>query len=91
MGQIQFIATSPEELANQISNKVEMRLEEFNRNFESKESKEYLSRIQVAEMLGCHISTVDNLCNDKTLTRYQIGGLVRLRKDEVENAIVKLK
>lgn len=92
--QIQFILTSPEELTNQISDVIKIQFEEFKKEFEpkeSKESKEYISRNDVAEKFSCHISTVDNLCDKGILTKYQVSGMVRLRAEEVENAIVKLK
>ncbi len=64
---------------------------ELQRGFNPKEEIEYMTRNEVAKFLHCNISTVHNLSVKKLLIKYQIGGKVLYRKDQVLNAIVKLK
>lgn len=91
MEQIQFISTTPQALANLIANAVKIQLEEFKEKLKPDDSIEYLSRQNVAKLLNCSIGTVHNLSVKKVIVKYQIGGKVMYRKDQVEQAIIKLK
>lgn len=92
MQQIQFISISPEQLQNAIIEGVKTQLEELKKFYQPKEPPKYVTRNYVAdEMLHCDISTVHNLTVRGVLTKYQIGGRVLFIRQEVEEAIVKLK
>ena len=91
MEQIQFISTSPEALANLISEAINLELQELRINLSAQKEPEYLSRKEVADLLHCSIGSVHNLTIKKVLTKYQIGGKVLYRKEEVLKAIIKLK
>ncbi len=90
--QIQFISTSPTALVNLIDESVKRQLDDLKKSFLPKEPTKYITRNYVAdEILHCDISTVHNLTVRGILTKYQIGGRVLYIREEVENAIIKLK
>ena len=91
MEQIQFISTSPQALTDLISDALKIQLEEFKKNFKPKDEPVYLTRIEVAKILRCNLSTVHNLSVKKILVKYSCGGKVFYRRDQVLQSIVKLK
>lgn len=92
MKSIQLIQITPEQLQNSILEGVKSQLQELQKNFQPKEPPKYITRQYVAdEMLHCDISTVHNLTVKGILTKYQIGGRVLFIRQEVEDAIIKLK
>jgi hypothetical protein len=92
MSTIQFINTSPNALVNLIDNAIEKRFQELQKTFQPKDPPKYVTRNYVAdEMLHCDISTVHNLTVRGVLTKYQCGARVLYVRQEVEEAIVKLK
>ena len=90
MSQIQFIQISPEQLQNQIIEGVKLQLQDLKKHFTPKEPTTYLTRQEVAELLSVDISTVHNLSVKGTLQKYQIGGRILYKREELERAIVKL-
>jgi excisionase family DNA binding protein len=88
---VQFIAVTPEQLQDAILEGVKSQLDDLKKGFQPKEPTIYLTRKNVAEMLSVDLSTVHNYTKRKILQAYQIGGRVFYKRDEVENAIVKLK
>ena len=92
MAQIQFFNVTPEQLQNAIIEGVNSQLKDFKKHLQPKEPTKFVTRNYVAkEMLHCNLSTVHNLTKKGVLVKYQIGGKVLYRRDEVENAIIKLK
>ncbi|UMB60262.1 helix-turn-helix domain-containing protein [Lutibacter sp. A80] len=92
MQTVQFISTTPSALVNLIDETVKKRLDEFKKFYQPKEPTKYVTRQYVAdEMLHCDISTVHNLTKKGILIKYQCGGRVLYKREEVENAIVKLE
>ena len=90
MQQIQFIQVTPEQLQNAIIEGVKTQLQDLKKHFQPKQPNEYLTRNEVAEMLKIDLSSVHNWTKRRILQSYQIGGRVYYKRDEVENAIVKL-
>ncbi|EIA09586.1 hypothetical protein HJ01_01004 [Flavobacterium frigoris PS1] len=90
MQTIQFIQTSPEQLENKISNRVEIQLQEFLKHFTPTQPKEYLSRQDVSKMFGVDISTVHNWCKSKRLNPLGIGSRVYFLRSEVEASLKPL-
>lgn len=80
----------PKEYQSDI-NFIKSELADLKKNFQPKEPNEYLTRNNVAKMLSVDLSTVHNYTKRKILQAYQIGGRVFYKRDEVQNAIVKLK
>jgi len=84
MQQIQFVATSPQELKKEIIVDVKVILDDFLKNFKPKLPNEYLTRAEVAKMLSCDISTVHNYSKRKILNPLGISGRVYFLRSEVE-------
>jgi hypothetical protein len=60
-------------------------------NYQPKEPKKYLTRIEVSKMLSVDISTVHNLTKRNVLEKYQIGGRCLYLRSQVEKSIVKIE
>lgn len=90
MQQIQFVATSPQELKKEIIVDVKVILEDFLKNFKPKLPNEYLTRAEVSKMLSVDISTVHNYCKRNILQPKGIGGRVYFLRSEVEASIKPL-
>ena len=90
MKQIQFIQVTPEQLQCAILEGVKRQLQELKENFQPKQPTEYLTRLQVSEMLQVDLSTVHNWSKRKILFPKQIGGRIYFKRSEVEKAIVEL-
>ena len=65
-------------------------LQELKNSFEPKTPCEYLTRIEVAEMLKCDISTVHNWTTKGKLIKYCIGNKSYYKRKEVESAIIAI-
>lgn len=91
MEQIQFVGTTPKQLQEMISADIKCQLEEMKKYLQPKEPTKYLTRNEVSEMLSVDLSTVHNLTVKGTLKKYQIGGRVLYKREEIEEAIVRLE
>mgnify|MGYP003866207273 CR=1 FL=1 len=91
MQQIQFVQVTPEQLQNAIIEGVKNQLNDLKKHFQPKEPNEYLTRLEVSQMLKIDLSSVHNWTKREILTSYQIGGRVYYKRKEIENAIVELK
>ncbi len=92
MKQIQLVGITPEENNAPIFAYIDKKIDDLKKNFQTKVPTQYITRQYVAEeMLHCDLSTVHNLTVKGILIKYQIGGRVLYIREEVENAIVKLK
>ena len=88
---VQFIQVTPQQLQDAIIDGVKTQLQDLKKHFQPKEPNEYLTRVEVAEMLKIDLSSVHNWTKKGILTSYQIGGRVYYKRLEIENAIVELK
>ncbi len=91
MQSIQLVGITPEQLQNAISKDFEKQLEELKKNFKPKIPDEYLTRLEVSQMLKIDLSSVHNWTKKGILKAYQISGRVYYKRKEVEDAIVELK
>jgi len=66
------------------------RLNQIEKNFQPKEPPEFLSRAEVAKMLGIDLSSVHNWTVKGKLLSYGIGGRVYYKRSEVEAALIPL-
>lgn len=80
----------PEETKLQIS-QISKELAELKTKFQPKEPTQYLTRSEVAKMLSVNLSTIHNYCKRNILQPYGIGSRVYFKRDEVDQALVKLK
>lgn len=90
MQTIQFVATTPQELQQQINEGVKIQLTEFLKHFAPIQPKEYLTRLDVAKMFSVDISTVHNWCKSKRLNPLGIGSRVYFLRTEVETSLKPL-
>jgi hypothetical protein len=90
MQSIQFVATTPQELQNQINDGVKTQLQDFLKHFAPIQPKEYLTRVEVSKMLSVDISTVHNWCKSKRLNPLGIGSRVYFLRSEVEGSLKPL-
>lgn len=79
----------PEEYQSDID-LIKSQLQELKKHFQPKTPNEYLTRVEIAEMLKIDLSSVHNWTKKGILTSYQIGGRVYYKRNEIETAIVKL-
>jgi predicted DNA-binding transcriptional regulator AlpA len=84
---IQFVQTSPEELKELITSNLKLQLQEFLELYQPQKPKEYLSRNEVAKMLGIDLSTLHNWNKKKILNPVCIGARVYYLRSEVEASI----
>ena len=90
MQAIQFVATTPQELQQQINEGVKIQLTEFLKHFAPIQPKEYLTRLDVAKMFSVDISTVHNWCKSKRLNPLGIGSRVYFLRSEIETSLKPL-
>ncbi|WP_396141490.1 helix-turn-helix domain-containing protein [Flavobacterium sp.] len=90
MEAIQFLATSPQDLKNEITADVKVVLDDFLKHFAPVQPKEYLTRSDVAKMFSVDISTVHNWCKSKRLNPLGIGSRVYFLRSEIEASLQPL-
>jgi hypothetical protein len=90
MSAIQFVATSPQDLRKEITTDVKVILDDFLKHFTPIQSKEYLTRSEVAKMFSVDISTVHNWCKTKRLNPLGIGHRVYFLRSEIESSLKPL-
>lgn len=90
MQTIQFVATSPQDLKNEITADVKVILEDFLKHFKPVEPAEYLTRQQVAKMFGVDLSTVHNWSKSGKLKPLGIGSRVYFLRTDIEACLVPL-
>jgi hypothetical protein len=88
--QIQFVATTPQQLQKEIANEVKAHLDEFLKNFIPQPQKEYLTRQDVAKMFSVDISTISNWQRTKKLNPLAISGRIYFLRSEVEASLTPL-
>ena len=87
MEAIQFIQITPEQLQAEILKGVQSQLDELKKHFTPKEPNEYLTRLEVAEMLNIDLSTLHNWNKKKILNPVCIGARVYYLRSEIEASI----
>ena len=87
---IQFVATTPQDLKNEITAYVKVILDKFLEHYKPVQPKEYLTRLEVAKMFSVDISTVHNWCKSKRLNPLSIGARVYFLRSEVEASLQPL-
>lgn len=89
---IQFIGVTPKQFKEDFLEETKSFITDLVQNLKTQETETYLTRKQVAELIGgiC-VGTVRNWSKEGILTEYAIGRLIRYKKSEVENAMIKLE
>ncbi|APY11310.1 hypothetical protein BWZ22_08675 [Seonamhaeicola sp. S2-3] len=97
MFQNKLTLLTPDELKSfikPINEKLELlqnQLKELKQQPQEQTPVKYLTRKEVGKMLSVNLATVHNMTVKGILKKYQIGGRVLYKLDEVENAIVELQ
>ena len=90
MDTILFSGTNSEEFKKDILEGVKKFLQDLLSQQKEKETSDYLTRQQVAEMLSIDLSTLHNWTKKGKISSYGIGNRVYYKRSEIENAFVKL-
>jgi hypothetical protein len=90
MSAIQFVATSPQDLKNEITADVKVVLDDFLKHFKPVQPAEYLTRQQVAKMFDVDLSTVHNWCKSGKLKPLGIGSRVYFLRADIEACLIPL-
>lgn len=69
---------------------IKSELKELKESFEPKTPTEYLTRIEVAKMLKCDLSTIHNWTVRGKLIKYCIGNRAYYKRAEVESALIEI-
>jgi hypothetical protein len=91
MKQIQFVATSPEDLKNEIIADVAVILDNFLKHFKPVQPNEYLTRQAVSRMFDVDISTINNWAKTGKLKPLGIGSRVYFLRSDIEASLIPLK
>ena len=91
MSTLQFIQTTPEQLLEAIIAGVKLQLETLKKDFKPQEPEEYLTRLEVAKLLKCDISTIHNWTTKGKLKPYGIGNRVYYKRVEIEQCLIPLR
>ena len=87
---VQFVATSPQDLKNEITADVKVILDEFLKHYKPIQPAEYLTRQQVAKMFDVDLSTVHNWCKSGKLKPLGIGSRVYFLRTDIEGSLMPL-
>jgi hypothetical protein len=90
MKTIQFVATSPQDLKNEITADVKVILNDFLINFKPIQPTDYLSRKKVADMFDVDLSTIHNWCKSGKLKPLQIGSRVYFLRSDIDKCLIPL-
>ena len=90
MAQIQFVATTPQDLKNEITADVKVILDNFLKHYKPVQPAEYLTRQQVAKMFDVDLSTVHNWCKSGKLKPLGIGSRVYFLRTDIEACLIPL-
>jgi excisionase family DNA binding protein len=85
------VGITPDALADLIDMRLNKRFNEVTKYLQPIEPTVYLTRQEVAKFLSVDLSKVYNMTVKGILQKYQISGRVLFKREEVENAIVKIK
>lgn len=88
---IQFIQTTPEQLAFLINESVKSQLENFKKSFQLPETDELMTRTQACEFLKIDSSTLWHWTNKGKVHSYGIANRRYYKKTELLNCLVPLK
>ncbi|RRT86449.1 helix-turn-helix domain-containing protein [Empedobacter falsenii] len=83
----EFFILTKEQLQEEIQNGLKTQLNEFAKNFQPKEPKEYLTRQEVVDMLQITFGTLNNWCKNGKLKPLGIGSRIYFLRTEVEQSL----
>lgn len=84
----QVFGITPEEFKESILVDVRAEIQSLAQNFQPIIPAEYLTRIEVAEILKVSLVTISDWNKKKILNPYRLGNLIRYKRSEIEQALV---
>ena len=89
MQSINFIQTTPTELANLVIDAVRQELKTFNRHVEnpSASTKELMTRKEVAKLFDVSLVTIHEWCKSDILKPYTGGNRTYFKRDEIMEVV----
>ena len=88
---IQFIATTPEQLRQDIKEDVKSQLDDLKSNFQPRQPEELLTRKEVAELFKINLSTLHHWTKKSKLKAYGISGRIYYKRSEIESSLIKIE
>lgn len=90
----QFRESTPNELAEMLAGHtqrlIRQELEAFKKDLQPEQPTEYVTRLEVAKLLGVSTVTIDSWTKKGRLTAYRIGNRIRYNRKEVEQSLIKI-
>lgn len=80
---------TPEQI-NNLFDGLKNQIKELKENFEPVKPTEFLTRLELAELLKCDLSTIHNWCKKGKINPYGIGNRVYFKRSEIESVIIPL-
>lgn len=90
MQAVQFIQITPEEFQESILNGVQEQISLLKAEFQPKESTEYLTRNEVAQLLKVDLSTVHNWTKKGKIKAYGLGNRVYYKRHELNQSLIPI-
>lgn len=90
MKQINFLQYTPQELKEVIENAITDSMATFHSKLQPKQSDEYLTRQEVADLFKVDLSTIHNWCKQGKLKPYGIGSRVYFLRVDIDNCLTPL-
>lgn len=87
---IQLLNVTPDEFKKSIVEEIKSELRNITFQNQNKESEEYLTRQELADIFKVTLPTISDWCKKGILKHYRLGNLVRFKKSEVEEALKKI-
>lgn len=87
---VQLIQITEEKLTETILEGVKKELEQFKKQFQPQQPTKWISRNDVAKMLGVSFTTLYSWNSKKILIAYSIGNRVYYKLDEVNRALTPI-
>ena len=87
---VQLIQITEEKLTSSIVESFKKEIEELKSQFQPQQPTEWISRNDVAKMLGVSHTTLYSWNRKKILIAYSIGNRVYYKHDEVNNALTPI-
>jgi excisionase family DNA binding protein len=86
----QLHCITPELLIAEISKEFKNEITRFKSEFQPKEPTEFLTRLEVANLLKIDLGTVHNWSKSGKLKRYGIGNRIYFKRSDIEQAMIQL-
>ena len=84
----QVYGVDPAEYKESIMNDVRAEFKSFAQHFQPVKPTEYLTRIEVADILKVSLVTISDWNKKKILNPYRLGNLIRYKRSEIEQALI---